>query len=544
MLNRANTDTAQILAKQTDDSRFAKRVFNTSMLCLIAILCYSCRQSAVPTEIQQAIKQKDHIDAEQKNEMPLDPQDLLNMKLANPHQELSARQSISLINHCAQLGEQNTASAAGREVVMVMGITGAGKSTTINALMGCQMEADVDIDNLNEEIIIVAPESPLAEVMPIGHGQQSLTFLPQIAPDPNHTHRAYCDCPGFSENRGPEINIANAININRVSQHSAGVKVVFLTSQQDLFSSRGSNIRAMETMCRQLFGSVDNIRIHQDAVLLGITKAPIYRRTGQPFSLNAVRTMLTRANNPTAHILANRIFLFDPLDRGSDNPDFWSIERCRNEIARLKSIPQQEATNLFQTVLTSSDQTKLKLILRDQATALAAALEQDDYPAAGNHWQSLSRLMVIGNQEIEQMIREHALSRVQHHALECANVFRTHTLQYHFEEAERQLALLRMLTSHLPNADLQINLVELESLFTQCKEKQAEEQRNTNQQLETVEREALQKVRQEIEQKIQQMLAQLENGLAQLDISENERQRIRTSADEVRTGVLNGIVNN
>ena len=113
-----------MITAQTDDSRFAKRVYNTSMLCLIAILCYNCRQSAVSTEIQQAIKQEDYSDAEQNNEMPVDPQDLLNMKLANPHQELSATQSISLINHCAQLGEQNANNVNNKEVLMVLVNTG------------------------------------------------------------------------------------------------------------------------------------------------------------------------------------------------------------------------------------------------------------------------------------------------------------------------------------------------------------------------------------------------------------------------------------
>ena len=44
--------------------------------------------------------------------------------------------------------------------------------------------------------------------------------------------------------------------------------------------------------------------------------------------------------------------------------------------------------------------------MRNRATALAEALEQDNYQAAGNHWQSLARLKVIGSAEVEQMILE------------------------------------------------------------------------------------------------------------------------------------------
>ena len=40
------------------------------------------------------------------------PQEILNTKLNNPHAELTPNQSISLVNHCAALGEHNAAPAA------------------------------------------------------------------------------------------------------------------------------------------------------------------------------------------------------------------------------------------------------------------------------------------------------------------------------------------------------------------------------------------------------------------------------------------------
>ena len=51
----------------------------------------------------------------------------------------------------------------------------------------------------------------LEEIMPIGHSKRSTTFMPQIESGPKGV--IYCDCPGFLDNRGKEINIANAVNI-------------------------------------------------------------------------------------------------------------------------------------------------------------------------------------------------------------------------------------------------------------------------------------------------------------------------------------------
>ena len=411
-----------------------------------------------------------------KEEILLSPQELLDTKLSNPHKELNPTQSITLLNHCAELGEQNVAQVAGKEVVMVMGNTGTGKSTTINALMGCQMR--VDHDEFEQEVIIVDPQSPLQEIMPIGHGLRSQTFLPQIAPDPMHSHRAYCDCPGFSDNRGPEINIANAINIKRVSQGSAGVKAVLLTNYNGIADvDRGSSISTMEKMCRQLFGNVDNLRIHQNAVLLGIIKAPIYKRNGQPFSLNTARAMLTEKNSPIAQILANRIFLFDPLDRGSDNPDFWSMERCRNEIAQLESIPQHEATKLFQTVLTSDDRIKLLDIARQIREPLTNAIKQEDEKELKHNWQAIQRLRAIGHDEVEQFIQGEVLPTLMTDVLKLIEECKEHAHAHNFKRAEEQLEWLTRVQNMLPETFLELNLPALRQTLEHCRAQYAEQQR-------------------------------------------------------------------
>jgi hypothetical protein len=91
-------------------------------------------------------------------------------------------------------------------------------------------------------------------------------------------------------------------------------------------------------------------------------------------------------------------------------------------------------------------------------------LERFDHQIAGCYWQSLARLRVVGDAEVEAMLGEHVLSRIREHVLECVEAFRGYALQYHFDQAEEQLSLLRMLTSYFPDADLQVSLSELDSL--------------------------------------------------------------------------------
>ncbi len=496
------------------DFRFTKCSYEVSARCFLAILLYSCNPSPKPEppKAHTTPTQKENSNVGQQSPTVsapvqlgntheplhttnsrepifngvLDPQEILDIKLNNPHAALTPNQSISLITHCAQLGEQNATLSADRETCLVLGNTGAGKSTTVNYLMGCEMKlvkpSELHLSGVRK-VIMVDPGSTRAEVMPIGHGGQSRTFVPQIAPDLDNSNKAYCDCPGFSGNRGAEINIANAINTSRVLQQAKGVKAVFLASYHGLSNDRGSSIRALEDMCLQMFGSVGNLRRHQNSVLLGITKAPFYE-DDEPVTRNMVQSLLTQVNTPTAQIFADRIFLFDPLNRGSNNPDFWSIERCRTEIDRLDSIPQREATTLFQTVLTGDDQTKLKHIMREQVSALAASLDRDDYQVAGSHWQSLAQLKVIGSAEVEKMIQELAGMPLRNFVLRRVAAYQETALQYKFDEAEHQLDLLRKPLSHFSDAQLGYKMKSLEALLRNSREKRRIEEESIRNNLE------------------------------------------------------------
>jgi|688.fasta_scaffold106786_2 hypothetical protein len=398
---------------------------------------------------------------------------------------------------------------------MVLGNTGAGKSTTVNYLMGCKMKlvkpGELGLEGV-KKVVIVDPESTRSEVMPIGHGDTSHTFMPTIVSDSDNNNQAYCDCPGFADNRGAEINIANAINTKKVLQQAKGVKAVFLTSYNGLFEDRRSNIRNMENMCLQMFGSAENLRKHQNSVLLGITKAPLYE-DDEPLTRSMVQVLLNRANKPAAQILANRVFLFDPLDRGRDNPDFWSRERCRNEIAQLSCISQREAATMFQTVLTGDDQTKLKHIMRAQASALAESLERDDYQAAENNWQSLTQLKIIGSTEVEQMIRELAGMPLKTFALRRVAAYREAALQHRFDEAERQLALLKTLLSHFPNERLGCSVESLEEVLRASREKKRIEEERIRNKIAQAEREATRKAREEADRELRRRAEEIEERI-------------------------------
>ena len=145
-----------------------------------------------------------------------------------------------------------------------------------------------------------------------------------------------------------------------------------------------------------MFGGTDNLRRHQNSVLLGINRAPAHA------SIHRVRTRLAGMRSPSTQILANRAFLYDPLEQGGE--DFWSRERFLEEIERMPAIPQRIARNLFQTVLTDTDKALLQQIVEHQVGIMSTALEQGDYPAADRGWNLLNQLRIIGHRRIEELM--------------------------------------------------------------------------------------------------------------------------------------------
>ena len=73
------------------------------------------------------------------------------------------------------------------------------------------------------------------------------------------------------DNRGPEINIANAVNIKLLLHHMASIKIIIILKNDSLGTDRGRGLRELVAILRDLFGQHDNIKMCASSILLGVT---------------------------------------------------------------------------------------------------------------------------------------------------------------------------------------------------------------------------------------------------------------------------------
>jgi hypothetical protein len=203
-------------------------------------------------------------------------------------------------------------------------------------------------------------------------------------------------------------------------------------------------------------------------VLLGITKAPRYNANGLPLSVNSIRLRLNRSDSDIAAILANRIFLFDPLDRAADNPDFWSMQRCRTEIAQLEHIPQQQTENLFQTILTDSDKVHLLTTIRRLQPKIVNAITGGDVTALSQHFQLLQRLLVIEHPEVGQLIEGQVLPAINIAVFKRVEEAKNSAIASNFDDARRQLNQLISIVNHLPGVPLGFDINSIKNHISKC----------------------------------------------------------------------------
>ncbi len=143
----------------------------------------------------------------------------------------------------------NTVVTAEDSPVILLGHTGAGKSSLGNYLMGYHMTIGE-----GGEAVPTEKKVPMA----MGNSAASITVIPQV-------HRGidrllYCDCPGFDDNRSEEMQACTSVAMEMVVSRSKNIAgAIIVIDYNSLITTRGAGIIELARLLGQLFGSAPEI---------------------------------------------------------------------------------------------------------------------------------------------------------------------------------------------------------------------------------------------------------------------------------------------
>ena len=129
----------------------------------------------------------------------------------------------------------------GKNIVLLLGSTGSGKSTTIHYLKGSTMKQDKKTKHISP---INVTDASLQKIMTGPSVSQSVTSY--IAPvamtfnddrdddqDQDLENVYLCDTPGFADSRGIEIDVANSLTLINAMHRANKISIILVLSKED-----------------------------------------------------------------------------------------------------------------------------------------------------------------------------------------------------------------------------------------------------------------------------------------------------------------------
>lgn len=368
-------------------------------------------------------------------------EDIINWITSKNFHNLTTEQELNHLMWQIKHGKKNAEKIHKKDLIFFIGNTGSGKSTLINYLHGCTFISAKEIQGKKTKWIVkVDPNSPIKEITTIGHAESSQTLIPEILNSNSKQQLVYCDCPGFSDNRGSKINIINAFNIKHFVTNAKTVKLVIVVDYKTIDANRGQLLNELREMILKFFDNKEEIISKNNlAILVVVSKMP----KDQVLDINEIRENLCDDDSIIPWHKEN-IFAYDPL-----NTEVCIANGASNKEQLIKKISSMDAIQnhktIFEVALNTQDfeylitiSTNLENKISEELLEKLKLLDQTAIGQISEYLYLLLELKIFNNEKIF-IAYNRSIQSIKNYAIIFAQQIKDLCRENKFEEAENKL---------------------------------------------------------------------------------------------------------
>jgi len=167
-------------------------------------------------------------------------------------QSRSNEELYSKIQAAIEQAKDTLKNSEGKDLIVFLGATGAGKSTTINYL------SDVDLEGITKGRIGISQNNQ--QSAKIGHGRNPLTSIPQLI-DVTYNSNTYTllDLPGFEDSTGLDQQVINGVLIKKILDNARSLKFVFVSKAESFGGDRRKIVKKRIDLFKEFYPSSNDI---------------------------------------------------------------------------------------------------------------------------------------------------------------------------------------------------------------------------------------------------------------------------------------------
>ena len=299
-----------------------------------------------------------------------------------------------------------------KDVVLLIGTTGSGKSTTIQFLAGATMKkvrVEVSPGKFLEHVTAVGKitNPDLRHVISSPRQESETRYITPVNIQLSDILGAHetgvltlCDAPGFDDTAGPEVDIANSIEVIEALKIVKSVKILALLSSKGL----GDRGQGVQKLAHILISMVHGIQDKLDAIVYGFTKF------SASTDINAVLLETKRAKvDKDPSLQSDTTFvsvLKDMIEKTADNP--MKIEPTKDDpkklvrkLTNLRGIKNPQ--EVFRFSMSAETRAAISDHVQQDKFSIICAMKHKDYELINYY---LNDLQILKDLLKENFIRD------------------------------------------------------------------------------------------------------------------------------------------